>query len=186
MHDLKTVACAPRHAVAAIALWAFALPAFAQTADIARNRAMERKTFSDEQIARGLFAVAFGAEFNVAGRVDRIRRFEAPIRVYIDNRAEPDRSSQVAAVVADINDHVEHLDIAVTARKSDANVTVTLVRDRELIPVIRHFYGADRAKQIQESLEPQCLSGFRKDANFRIQRSDVLIVADVGDYIFYD
>jgi hypothetical protein len=180
------MAAALRCAFAAVALCAGDTAVLAQTADIARNRAMERKSFSDADIARGLFAVAFGAEFNVAGRVDRIRRFEEPIRIYIDNRAVPDRTSQVAAVIEDIRSRVEHLDIAVTQNESDANVVVTLTRDRELIPLIRRLYGAERARQIQHNLEPQCLSGFRKDANFRIQKSDVLIVADVGDYIFFD
>lgn len=180
------MAAALRCGLAAIALMAGAAGGLAQTADIARNRAMERKSFTDADIARGLFAVAFGAEFNVAGRVDRIRRFEDPIRIHIDNRALPDRTEQVAAVIADIKNRVQHLDIAVTAREEDANVVITLTRDRELVPLIRRLYGTERARQIQQNLEPQCLSGFRKDANFRIQRSDVLIVADVGDYIFYD
>ena len=41
-------------------------------------------------------------------------------------------------------------------------------------------------RQIQKSLEPQCLSGFRKDENYRILKSDVLIAVDAGDFIFYD
>ena len=40
--------------------------------------------------------------------------------------------------------------------------------------------------KIQKSLEPQCLSGFRKDAELRIVHSDVFLVADRGDFIFYD
>jgi hypothetical protein len=63
---------------------------------------------------------------------------------------------------------------------------VTLVRDRDLAPTIRAFYGRDRARQIERSLEPQCLSGFSKDEQFRIIHSDVIIVVDAGDFIFYD
>ena len=33
---------------------------------------------------------------------------------------------------------------------------------------------------------PQCLSSFRKDESFRIRHSDVIVVADAGDFIFYD
>ena len=43
-----------------------------------------------------------------------------------------------------------------------------------------------RASRSQKSLEPQCLSGFRKDENYRILKSDVLIAVDAGDFIFYD
>ena len=73
-----------------------------------------------------------------------------------------------------------------TGKRDDANVVVTLVRDRDLPRTIRALYGVDRARRIQRSLEPQCLSGFRKDENFRILHSDVILVADAGDFIFYD
>jgi hypothetical protein len=60
------------------------------------------------------------------------------------------------------------------------------VYDRDLARMIRSLYGIDRAHRIQSSLEPQCLSGFRKDESSRILHSDVLIVADAGDFVFYD
>ena len=63
---------------------------------------------------------------------------------------------------------------------------VTLVRDRDLARTIRSIYGSERARRIQRSLEPQCLSGFRKDESFRIVQSDVILVADAGDFVFYD
>ena len=63
---------------------------------------------------------------------------------------------------------------------------MTLVRDRDLARTIRALYGINRARRIQRSLEPQCLSGFRKDESFRILHSDVILVADAGDFVFYD
>jgi hypothetical protein len=163
-----------------------ALPASAEHPEISARRAAERKQFTDAEIIDGFFKVAFGAEFRVRGDVDRIRKYDRPVRVYVDSRAKPDRRAQIAAVVTDIGKHIAHLDIAMTAKKSAANVTVTLVRDRDLGRTIRAFYGKARAKQIQKSLEPQCLSGFRKDATFRIVRSDVILVVDAGEFIFFD
>ena len=148
---------------------------------------IERKTFTDAEIVDGFFKVTFGAEFHVAGGVDRIRKYDGPVRVYIDNRAKPDRSAQVAAVVADIRARIRNLDIADDrASASEANIVVSLVRDRDLARTIRSLYGTDRARRIQRSLEPQCLSGFRKDDSFRILHSDVILVADAGDFVFYD
>jgi predicted component of type VI protein secretion system len=158
----------------------------AEHPQISARRAVERKTFTDAQIAGGFFKIAFGAEFHVAGRVDRIRKYAGPVRVYVDSMAKPDRREQVAQVVADIRSHVKHLDIAMAEERDSANVLVTLVRDRDLPKTIRALYGRDRARQIQRSLEPQCLSGFRKDPEFRIIKSDVLLVVDAGDFIFYD
>ena len=162
------------------------MPAAAEDPEIAQRRATERKAFTDAEIADGFFKVTFGAEFHVAGGVDRIRKYQGPIRVYVDNRMQPDRSPQVAAVVADIRARIRDLDIAMTGKRDEAQVVVSLVRDRDLARAIRTLYGIDRARRIQRSLEPQCLSGFRKDENSRILNSDVLIVGDAGEFVFFD
>jgi DUF2927 family protein len=153
---------------------------------IAELRAAEQKTFTDEQITDGFFKIAFGAELAVAGRADRIRKYEQPVRVFVDSRAEPDRRRQVADVVADIATRIEHLDIAMTKERAAANVGVTLVRKRDFAATIRAFYGRERARRIQRSLEPACLSGFSKDEQYRIVHSDVILVVDAGDFVFYD
>ena len=174
--------------LAAALLHLTALPVIGGKEDpeITKRRLAERKTFTDEEIIDGFFRVVFGAEFHVAGGVDRIRKYEGPVLVYVDNRAEPNRSTQVTAVVADIRSRIRDLDIATTGRREDAQIVVSLVRDRDLALSIRTLYGIDRARRIQRSLEPQCLSGFRKDENSRILHSDVLIVADAGEFVFYD
>jgi hypothetical protein len=158
----------------------------AEAPEIAQRRAAERKNFSDAEIIDGFFKVTFGAEFHIAGGVDRIRKFDGPVRVFIDNRATPDRTAQVEAGIADIRNRIRNLDIARTERRDEANMIVSLVNDRDLARMIRTVYGIDRARRIQRSLEPQCLSGFRKDESSRILRSDVIITADVGDFVFYD
>jgi hypothetical protein len=171
--------------LAVLALHA-AAPASGEISEIAQRRAKERKTFSDAEITDGFFKITFGAEFHVATRVDRIRKYDAPVRVYLDNRARPDRRGQVIATIADIKARIQHLDIAITEKRHEANVVVTLVRDRDLARTIGSIYGIDRARRIQTSLEPQCLSGFRKDDSFRIQHADVILVADAGEFVFFD
>jgi Protein of unknown function (DUF2927) len=171
---------------AAMQLAVFATSSSAQNAEIARRRAHERTQFTDAQIVKGFFRIALGAEFHLAGRVDRIRKYDRPVRVYVDSRATPDRRAQVTEVVADIGAKVRHLDIGMTDDPKAAQVVVTLVRDRDLESTIRALYGRGRARRIQKSLDPQCLSGFRKDARFRILHSDVILVVDAGEFIFYD
>ena len=163
-----------------------ASPARAEDPEIAKRRAGEQKTFTDAQIFDGFFKIAFGAEMRIAGRTDRIRKYDRPVRVFAESRAQPDRRGAVGEVVADIKRHVANLDIAMTADRKAADVVVRLVRNRDLAATLRAAYGRDRARKIQRSLEPQCLSGFAKDASFRILRSDVFLVADAGDFIFYD
>jgi hypothetical protein len=158
----------------------------AESLEISSRRTTERKAFTDAEIADGFFKTAFGAELRASGRSDRIRKYDVPVRVFIDSRAKPDRSNQMAAVVADIGARVQHLDIARTQKRQDANIVVTLVRDRDLARTIARMYGRERARQIQGRLGPQCLSGFRKDDTFRIMQSSVILVVDAGDFIFYD
>ncbi|MBI4274526.1 MAG: DUF2927 domain-containing protein [Rhizobiales bacterium] len=160
--------------------------ALAENREISARRAAERKSFTDAEIADGFFKIAIGAEFSIAGRTDRIRKYDGPVRIFVESRAKPDRRRQVAEVVADIATRVNHLDIAIVETHNDANVTVTLVRNRDLARTINEVYGRKRAKSIQKSLEPQCLSGFKKDDNYRIEHSNVIVVADAGDFIFFD
>jgi hypothetical protein len=153
---------------------------------IAARRAAQRQAFTDAEIVEGFLKIALGAEYQLGGRVDRIRKFDGPVRIYIDNRARPNRAAQAAAVVADIRARVRHLDIALTGDEASANVVLTMVRDRDLNRTIAELYGRQRARRIRRSLEPQCLSGFRKDEHYRIVRASVILVVDAGDFIFYD
>jgi hypothetical protein len=171
-------------AIVAVAFWPAA--ARAEHPDIANRRAAERTSFTDAEIIDGFYRIVFGAEFHVSGSVDRIRKYEKPVRVHVDSRAKPDRRQQVTAVVDDIRSKIRHLDIAMADNRKEANITVTLVRDRDIEKTIRRFYGREQAARIVKSLEPQCLSGFRKDELFRIEHSDVIVVVDAGEFIFRD
>src|ERR1700716_129293 len=113
---------------------------------VSRQRA-EKKTFTDSEITDGFFKTAFGAEFQLAGRVDRIRKYDAPVRVFVDGN-RPDRKGQLAKVVADIGKRVQHLDIAMADSSNAANVVIKLVRDRDLNRTIASYYGVDRAREI--------------------------------------
>ena len=166
-------------------IWLSGTPSYAQHPDISARRTTERKSFTDAEIANGFFKVAFGAELGLAGRVDRIRKFDKPVRIFVESDAKPDRRAAVAEVLADIRSRITNIDIAMTAERSEANFIVRLVRDRDLARTVHKLYGRKGAR-IVRSLEPQCLSGFRKDESYRIIQSDVILVADAGEFIFYD
>jgi Protein of unknown function (DUF2927) len=157
-----------------------------ESTEISARRAAERKDFSDAEIADGFFKVAFGAELHLSGRVDRIRKYDAPIRIFIANRAKSDRRAEVVTVVNDIRSRIKHLDIDVTDDPRRANFVVTLVRDRDLLGTVRAMYGRQSGERIERLLNPQCLSSFRKDGGFRILHSDAILVVDAGDFKFYD
>jgi hypothetical protein len=165
-------------------VWHYAVAA--EIPGVASRQRAEKKSFTDGEIADGFLKTAFGAEYHLAGRVDRIRKYDAPVRVFADGVRRSNRKSQLAKVVADIATRVQHLDIAMADSSEGANVLVKLVRDRDLYRTISTFYGADRAREIRSSLDPQCLSGFRKNDKYEIEHSDVILTVDNGDFIFLD
>jgi hypothetical protein len=160
--------------------------AAAEIPGVASRQRTEKKSFTDGEIVDGFLKTAFGAEYHLAGRVDRIRKYDAPVRVFADGVRRSNRKAQLAKVVADIASRVQHLDIAMVDSGDGANVVVKLVRDRDLYRTISTFYGTDRAREIRSSLDPQCLSGFRKNDKYEFEHSDVILTVDNGDFIFLD
>jgi hypothetical protein len=164
------------------------MPISAQAEDFDLNirRASQRTSFNNDEIKDGFFKTAFRAELQFDRAAGRIRKFDEPVRVFVVDGGVPDRSAIIAAVVADIHARVDHLDLAITADRSKANLVVMLVRTRDFAQTIRSRYGAAEAKQIRQKLQPQCLSGIAKDRNFRIRRAEVILPVDAGEFQFYD
>jgi len=181
-----------RHAVMALALATATLigtgclPARAENPEIASRRAAERTDFSNEEIRDGFFKIAFGAELQIDGKAGRVRKFDEPVRIFVEAAGAPERRNELAMVVADIRSRVNHLDIDLTSDRRAANFTVRLVSERKLKSTIRALYGDARAKKIQQALNPECLSGIGKDETFRIRRAEVILPVDAGDFTFYD
>lgn len=161
-------------------------PALADPPSVSTRQRNEKKAFTDSEIIDGFMKTAFGAEYHLAGRVDRIRKYQMPVRIFIDGSSRTDRQMQIGKIVSDIATRVQHLNIAMTNKRDEANAIITLVRDRDLQKTITSFYGTEKANEIRDSLDPQCLSGFRKNDNYEIQRSDVILTVDNGDFVFLD
>ena len=161
-------------------------PVHAEDLEVASRRAEQRVDFSNDDIKDGFFKVAFHAEMQVGAPADRIRKFDEPVRIFIDSKAQPDRSAQLENVVADIRARINHLDIAITHDREAANFVVLLVRDHDVNATIRARYGKERAREIKQSLKPQCLSGIGKDGQFRIRRAEAILPVDAGEFIFLD
>jgi DUF2927 family protein len=173
-------------AAAGLMLASISAPVFGgEVADVASRQRAERKAFTDTEIVEGFLKTAFGAEYHLAGKVDRIRKFDGPVRVFADG-SRLERKTQVSRVVADIATRIQHLDIAMSETSEAANVLIKLVRYRDLYRTISSFYGSEHAREISNSLDPQCLSGFRKNERFEIEHSDVILTVDNGEFVFLD
>ena len=161
-------------------------PAQAENNAVSMRRAAERTSFSNEEIKDGLFKTAFRAELQFGRHTERIRKFDEPVRVFIDNHGSAARTADIVAIAEDIRARVHHLDLAVTSDRKDANVVVLLVPTHDFARTIRSRYGESAAKKIQNSLHPQCLSGIAKDQSYRIRRAEVILPVDAEEFQFYD
>ena len=162
------------------------LSARAEDPDISSRRAAEQTDFTNEEIREGFFKIAFGAELQIDKPARRVRKFDEPVRIFVDAAGALERRNELARVVADIRSRVNHLDIDLTIDRRAANLVVRLVPEHRLKSTIRALYGSKRAKQIQQKLSPECLSGIGKDESFRIRRAEVILPVDAGDFTFYD
>jgi Protein of unknown function (DUF2927) len=173
-------------ALTTLALAESAGQSLAENPEISIRRDAQRTNFTNDEIKDGFFKIAFNAELQIGPRVDRIRKFDEPVRIFVVNRGAPGRRAEVAAITADIRAHVDHLDIAMTDDRKAANVVVTLVHKRDLKQTIRSIFGVGLATRIQRSLNPQCLSGLAKDRLYRIKRAEVILPIDAGEFMFLD
>jgi Protein of unknown function (DUF2927) len=173
--------------ISAVVMAGFAgVPAHAEDPEIASRRAAARTDFTNDEIRDGFFKIAFGAELQLDKPAGRVRKFDEPVRIFVETAGGPDRRDELARVVADIRARINHLDIDVTNDRKTANFVVRLVAERKLKSTIRSLYGNERARQIQKALNPECLSGIGKDERFRIRRAEVILPVDAGDFTFYD
>lgn len=163
-----------------------AFQAHAEPPEVANRRAEQRQGFSDAEIRNGFFKIALDAELALDAPVHRIRKFDEPVRIFIDAKGSPQHAATLAAIAADIRRRVDHLDLALTEDRDAANFIVTLVASRDLVPVIRSRFGREKANKIEHSLNPQCLSGIAKDDAYRIRRAEVILPTDAGEFTFYD
>jgi Protein of unknown function (DUF2927) len=89
IHRLSLLAAIAAFAIAA----AVPLSASAEIPAVAARKRVERKVFTDAEIVDGFLKTAFGAEYHLAGRVDRIRKYNGPVRVSPMARAPTARRS---------------------------------------------------------------------------------------------
>jgi hypothetical protein len=112
-------------------------PAHAEDPNISHRRASERTDFTNDEITNGFFKIAFHAELQFDARAERLRKFDEPVGIFVINKGLPDRSPEIAAIVADNQAHVNHLDLAVTNDREAANFIVRLVAGRDFAQTIR-------------------------------------------------
>jgi hypothetical protein len=159
-----------RHLVVGLAAAAIASLAQAETSF----------AFTDAQLTKGFQKTVFGAEYSSFGwQSNMVKKYTKPVRVYIDNRSKIDRRSQVRRFVRSLPRSIRGLDVAIVSSPAKANFRIYIVdKARYKETVRKDVYGA-RSMRVLGRCLVRVVSGPRG-----IKRSDAVIVADDGDFLF--
>jgi Protein of unknown function (DUF2927) len=131
-HIVEHIGKAAATVVTLSALACVIAPVHAENPDIASRRAAERHDFTNEEIQDGFFKIAFQAEFQVGPKSDRVRKFDEPVRIFIDSKAQPERSAEIATIVADIRRRIDHLEISANGPAEQRNGSIDFLKNTVL------------------------------------------------------
>jgi hypothetical protein len=133
------------------------------------------------ELIDGFNRTVFGSEFPTFGwQSSIVKKYVDPVRVYIDDRSGKRRGDAVLRFVKSLPRRIEGLDLAVVDDAKDANYRIFVVDRQDYRAVVtREIY--DRPSS---AFAPgKCLVRVVSSRN-GIGRSDAVIVADEGDFLF--
>ncbi len=135
---------------------------------------------SDAEIIRGFNLTVFGAEYSPFGlQSNYVRKFNGPVRFYIENRAARNRTGEIRAFIQSLNGLVGGLSTQVVASPARANFVVYVVDRKDYVTTVRNdVYGRSSA-----STPGKCLVRSVFSTN-GIKRSDAVVVSDEGEALF--
>ncbi len=137
--------------------------------------------FTDAELVDGFRRTVFGSEYPSWGwQSNIVKKFVKPVSVYVDDRSRERRGDEVAGFVRSLPTLVGGLKIHVVARPAEANFRVFVVDRKDYRSVVaREVYNRPTS-----SFAPgRCLVRVLSTSN-GIIRSDAVIVADEGDFLF--
>ena len=137
--------------------------------------------FTDTELIAGFGRAVFGSEYggwNWQSR--RVKKFTRPVRFYIDDRSRAGRGGEVAAFVKSLPAAIGGLEGSVVRAPQDANFRVYVLDRADYQRVVtREIYGRATSSFAPGKCLVRVISG-----PAGITRSDAVIVADDGEFLF--
>ena len=136
--------------------------------------------FTDAQLAKGFQKTVFGAEYSSFGwQSNMVKKYTKPVRFYIDNRSKTDRRSQVSRFVRSLPRSIRGLNVAIVDSPAKANYRIYIVDKAQYKKTVRKDVYRVRAMSVPGRCLVRVISG-----PGGIKRSDAVIVANDGDFLF--
>ena len=139
------------------------------------------RAFTEAELIDGFYRTVFGSEYPDWGWQSRIvKKFTGPVRFYVEDRSAARRGGEALRFIASLQQQIKGLQVAIVSDPEQANFHVFIVdRENYRSVVTREIYGRPSSAFAPGKCLVRVLSG-----NNGIQRSDAVIVADEGDFLF--
>ena len=136
---------------------------------------------TDAVLIDGFNKTVFGSEYGDGWQSRVVKKYTRPVRFYIDDRSGTGRGAEVARFVNSLPGLIGGLKTRIVARPGEANFHVYVIR--------RADYGAVVASRIYRNRSSgnapgKCLVRI-VSGQIGIARSDAVIVADEGEFLFH-
>jgi hypothetical protein len=140
------------------------------------------RAFTDAELIDGFNRTVFGSEYQTLGwQSYLVKKFTGPVHVFIDDRSSKRRGGEIADFVRSLPGLIENLDIALVDAPEAANYRIFVVDRAAYRDIVsREVYG-----RASSTFAPgKCLVRV-VSAGWGIARSDAVIVADEGEFLFH-
>ena len=136
---------------------------------------------NDSALIDGFARTIFGSEFpTFGGQAHRVKKFTRPVRFYIDDRSRARRGGEVAHFVNSLPRQIRGLQASVVSDPRQANFRVFVIDRVDYRRIVtKEVYGG-----LSSGFAPgKCLVRVTS-GRAGIERSDAVIVADEGNFLF--
>jgi hypothetical protein len=140
------------------------------------------QAFSDAELIDGFNRTVFGSEYRSFGwQSYLVKKYTGPVRLFVDDRSEARRGAELARFVQALPALISGLDISVVSSPEKANYRIYVIDRADYRQIVSEaIYGQPSA-----SFTPgKCLVRIVSTSS-GITRSDAVIVADEGDFLFH-
>lgn len=140
------------------------------------------RAFTDAELIDGFNRTVFGSEYQTLGwQSYLVKKFTGPVHVFIDDRSSKRRGGEIGDFIRSLPGLIENLDVSLVAAPEAANYRIFVV-DRA---AYRDIVSLEVYGRPSTTFAPgKCLVRV-VSAGWGIARSDAVIVADEGEFLFH-
>ena len=146
----------------------------------------EYTKFATAEIVRGFMALAFGSDMRIGARPKGVRRFDRPVKIYVQNGGSTDRTAQMKRVIAEYAAKIPTLKVSEANATESADVLVRLIDEKDFASALVQSFGRATARAFVAKTNPQCMTSVRSRTDGVIERAVSFIIVDKGEDVFLD